>query len=107
MRSHLQRAGLPAADRMATDARALPRGMCEVPAATPQSHNLGLEFNCLLAGVSGVHTNADLSGCKMVDGEKALSLNKAIHQLKPDVNAKEATKNAEQQAKDDLKDLGS
>jgi hypothetical protein len=53
-----------------------------------------------------VHTNADLSGCKVADGDKALSLNKAIHQLKPDANAKEATKNAEQQAKDDLRDLG-
>src|SRR6266481_3655360 len=70
------------------------------------SHNLGLEFNCLSASVTGVHTSADLSGCKLADGEKALSLNKAIHQLKPDANAKEATKNAEQQATDDLKDLG-
>jgi hypothetical protein len=43
----------------------------------------------------------------MADGDKALSLSKAIHQLKPDANAKEATKNAEQQAKDDLKDLAS
>jgi hypothetical protein len=70
------------------------------------SHNLGLEFKCLSANVTGVHTNADLSGCKVADGDKALSLNKAIHQLKPDANAKEATKNAEQQAKDDLRDLG-
>jgi hypothetical protein len=42
----------------------------------------------------------------VADGEKAVSLNKAIHQLKPDANAKEATKTAEQQAKDDLRDLG-
>jgi outer membrane murein-binding lipoprotein Lpp len=47
-----------------------------------------------------------VSGCKVADGEKAQGLNKAIHQLKPDVNAKRATKDAEQQAKDDLKGIG-
>jgi hypothetical protein len=66
-------------------------------------HNLGLDFNCLRAEVTGVHTNADISGCKIADGEKVQSLNKAIHQLKSDANAKQATKDAEQQAKDDLK----
>jgi hypothetical protein len=53
-----------------------------------------------------VHTNADVSGCKFADGEKAQGLNKAIHQLKPDVNAKHATKDAEQQAKADLQAIG-
>lgn len=67
------------------------------------SHTLGVDFNCLRAGVTGVHTNADVSSCKAADGEKALGLNKAIHQLKPEVNAKQAAKDAEQQAKDDLK----
>jgi hypothetical protein len=47
-----------------------------------------------------------MSGCKVADGEKALSLNKAIHAVNPNADAKGATKNAEQQAKDDLKDLG-
>src|SRR5229473_6833832 len=102
----LQAQGILPANASATDACAPFVALHECLASLHASHNLGLEFNCLRAGVSGVHTNADLSGCKMVDGEKALSLNKAIHQLKPDANAKEATKNAEQQAKDDLKDLG-
>jgi len=39
-------------------------------AALHASHSLGLEFNCLRAGVTGVHTNADLSGCKMADARK-------------------------------------
>jgi hypothetical protein len=47
-----------------------------------------------------------MSGCKVADGEKALSMNKAIHALNPSADAKGATKNAEQQAKDDLKNLG-
>jgi hypothetical protein len=75
-------------------------------AALHASHNLGVDFNCLRANVTGVLTNADLSGCKVADGDKAESLNKAIHQLKPDVDAKQATKNAEQEAKDDLKGIG-
>jgi hypothetical protein len=33
-------------------------------------------------------------------------LNKAIHQLRPDGNAKQATKDAEQQATDELKPAG-
>jgi hypothetical protein len=43
----------------------------------------------------------------VADGEKALPLNKAIHAMNPEADAKGATKNAEQQAKDDLKELGS
>ncbi len=78
----------------------------ECLAALHASHNLGLEFNCLRANVTGVHTNADLSGCKGAIGDKAQSLHKAIHEQNPNADAKGATKSAEQQAKDDLKDLG-
>jgi hypothetical protein len=74
-------------------------------AALHASHNLGVDFNCLRAGVTGVHVTADLGGCKL--GEKAQSLNRAIHELKPDANAKQAAKDAEQQAKDDLKNVAS
>jgi predicted flap endonuclease-1-like 5' DNA nuclease len=64
-----------------------------------------VEFICLRAAVTGVHTSSDVSGCKVADGEKAEDLNKAIHQLKPDANGKQAAKDAEQQAKDDLKGI--
>jgi hypothetical protein len=103
----LQAQGLLPASANATDACAPFVALHDCLAALHASHNLGLEFKCLSANVTGVHTSADLSGCAVVDGEKAVSLNRAIHQLKPDASAKEATKNAEQQAKDDLKDLGS
>ena len=76
-------------------------------AALHASHNLAINFVCLRASVTGVHTSDDISGCKIADGEKALSLNKAIHGLNPEADAKGATKNAEEQAKDDLKNLGS
>ncbi len=75
-------------------------------AALHASHNLGLDFDCLRADSTGVHTSGDVSGCKVADGDKAQGLNEAIHQLKPDANAKQARKEAEQQAKDDLKEIG-
>ena len=102
----LQAQGLLAANTTVSDACASFTALDECLAALHASHNLGVDFNCLRADVTGVHTSADVSGCKAADGEKAQGLNKAIHQLKPDVNAKQATKDAEQQAKDDLKGIG-
>jgi hypothetical protein len=102
----LQSQGLLPANSNATDACAPFTALNECLAALHASRNLGLEFNCLRANVTGVHTNADLSGCKGSIGDKAQGLNKAIHELNPNADAKGATKNAEQQAKDDLKDLG-
>jgi hypothetical protein len=103
---NLQTQGVLAANATATDACAPFAALDGCLAALHASHNLGVDFNCLRAGVTGVRTNADLSGCKAAEGEKAESLSKAIHQLKPDANAKQATKDAEQQAKDDLKGIG-
>jgi hypothetical protein len=102
----LQAHGILPANATATDVCAPFIALDECLAALHASHNLGIDFNCLRADVTGVHTNADISGCKVADGEKAQALNKAIHQLKPDVNAKHATKDAEQQAKADLQAIG-
>ena len=103
----LQAQGVLPASLSATDACTSFTALNECLAALHASHNLGLDFTCLRASITGVHTNADISGCKVADGEKALPLNKAIRALNPSADAKGATKNAEQQAKDDLKDLGS
>ena len=102
----LQAQGLLLASANATDACAPFVALNECLAALHASHNLGVEFNCLRASMTGVHTTADLSGCKAGEGEKALSLSKAIHAQSPEADAKGATKNAEQQTKGDLKDLG-
>jgi len=75
-------------------------------AALHASHNVGMDFNCVRANMTGVHTSADVSQCKVADGEKPQSLSKAIHQLKPDANAGQAAKDAEQQAREDLKAIG-
>jgi hypothetical protein len=102
----LQTQGILAANANATDACAPFTALNECLAVLHASHNLGLDFNCLRASVTGVHSNADMSGCKAADGEKGHSLNKAIHLQNPGADAKGGAKNAEQQAKDDLKDLG-
>ena len=103
----LQAAGILPASSNATEACTSFTALNECLAALHASHNLGLNFTCLSAAMTGVHTNADLSACKVADGEKALPLNKAIRALNPDADAKGATKNAEQQAKEDLNNLGS
>jgi hypothetical protein len=103
---NLQSQGLLPADATATDACASFVELSECLAALHASHNLDVNFNCLRADATGVHTSADISGCKAVDGEKPQGLSKSIHQLKPDANARQATKEAEQQARDDLKSIG-
>ena len=103
----LQSQGLLAAKMSATEA-------CEpfvefeaCLAALHASHSLEVNFLCVRAVETGVNTTADVSSCKIVDGDKAYSLQKTIHLLKPDANAKQAAKDAEQQAKNDLNGLGS
>jgi hypothetical protein len=103
----LQAAGLLRATSNATEACSAFTALNECLAALHASHNLGLNFTCMSAAMTGVHTNADVSECKAADGEKALPLNKAIHAMNPEADAKGATKNANQQAKDDLSSLGS
>lgn len=78
----------------------------ECAAALHATHDLGLNFSCVRASVTGVHTSEDLSGCKDVDHRKPQSLKEAIHRLKPDANAKQAAKSAEQEAKSDLDKIG-
>jgi hypothetical protein len=102
----LQAQGVLPANVTTSDACSLFTTLETCLSALHASHNLGVDFKCLRAEVSGVHTSSDISGCQVADGEKALDLNKAIHQLKPEANAKQATKDAERQAKDDLKGIG-
>jgi hypothetical protein len=102
----LQSQGVLPGDATASDACASFATLDGCLAALHASHNLALDFRCLRADVTGVHTAGDMSGCKAADGDKAHPLNKAIHDLKPDANAKQATKDAEQQAKSDLSAVG-
>jgi len=69
------------------------------------SNNLQIKFNCLKWDITGVRPSGDVKSCEAPT--KALSLNKAIRALKPDVNAKAEARNAERRAKEDIKDATS
>jgi hypothetical protein len=104
--ANLQAAGVLPADKDLKAACSSFKDLSDCVAALRVSHNLGLDFNCVQADVTGVYTGADVSSCKGAVGEKAGSLSKAIHTLKPEADAKAEAKSAEKQAKDDLKEAG-
>jgi hypothetical protein len=99
----LQSQGLLPANTDAKSACDNFKALDECVAALHASKNVGLDFNCLKSNLTGVQTSADMSSCKGSAGDKAMSLSKAIHAMKPDADAKSEAKNAEKQAKDDLK----
>ena len=99
----LQSQGVLAANTDAKSACENFKALDECVAALHASKNVGLDFNCLKSNLTGVQTGADMSSCQGSAGDKAMSLSKAIHAMKPDADAKTEAKNAEKQAKDDLK----
>ena len=103
---HLHEKGILAANLDVTSACSVFKHLSDCLASLHASHNVGLDFNCVRADVTGVQTNADISACKGPIGDKAVSLQEALKRLKPEADAKGETKNAEQQAKDDLKAVG-
>ncbi|MGH9743123.1 MAG: hypothetical protein ACRD51_12335 [Candidatus Acidiferrum sp.] len=101
--SSLQSQGVLPADTDAKSACENFKALDECVAALHASKNLGVDFNCLKSNLTGVQTSADMSSCQGSAGDKSMSLSKAIHAMKPGADAKEEAKNAEKQAKDDLK----
>lgn len=82
------------------------KAVADCVAALHASKNVGLDFSCLKSNLTGVLVNADTNACKQNGGDKGVSLVKAIRLLKPDADAKGEAKNAEKQAKGDLKAAG-
>ena len=77
-------------------------------AALHAGHNLGLDFNCLKSKLSGVQTSLmTASSCTSTTDGKPVSLNKAIHSLKPDADSKAEAKKAETQSHEDFREAGS
>ena len=99
----LQAQGLLAANANVTDACALFTALDECVASLHASKNLGIDFNCVRADVTGVQTSADVSGCKGPVGDKPVNLTTAIKRLKPEVDEKSEAKSAEKQAEADIK----
>ena len=103
---NLQAQGVLAANTDTKSACESFKAKADCVAALHASKNVGLDFNCLKSNLTGVLVSADTSSCKQNGGDKGISLVKAIHLLKPDADAKGEAKNAEKQAKDDLKAAG-
>jgi hypothetical protein len=101
--ANLQAQGVLSANKDAKSACENFKELDECVAALHASKNVGLDFNCLKSNLTGVQTSADMSSCKGSAGDKSMTLSKAIHAMKPDADAKGEAKNAEKQAKDDLK----
>jgi len=101
--ANLQAQGVLSGNKDAKSACENFKGLDECVAALHASKNVGLDFNCLKSNLTGVQTSADMSSCKGSAGDKSMTLSKAIHAMKPDVDAKGEAKNAEKQAKEDLK----
>jgi hypothetical protein len=69
------------------------------------SHNLKIKFNCLKWDMTAVRPSGDVKSCEAPP--RAYTLDKAIHVLKPDADAKAEAKNAERRAREDIKDASS
>ena len=68
------------------------------------SHNLKVKFSCVKWDLTAVQPSGNVSACKAPEAGKAMSLNKTIHLLKPDADAKAEAKAAEKRAREDIKD---
>jgi len=69
------------------------------------SNNLKIKFNCLKWDVTAVRPNGDVKSCEVPT--KAMSLSRAIHDLKPETDAKSEARNAERRAREAIKDASS
>jgi hypothetical protein len=72
-------------------------------AAAHVSKNLGINFSCLKADMTGTAV-ASSSNCTSATSGKTMSLGKAIQTLSPKVNARAEAKKAQKQADQDLKE---
>ncbi len=81
--------------------------LSECLAALHASHNTGVRFDCLKWDLTAIQPSADMSACKGPESYKRMSLSKSIELNKPEARGKTEAKNAEKQARTDLKAAGS
>ncbi len=76
-------------------------------AALHASHNVKIKFSCLKWDMTAARPGGDVKSCEAPPRDKALSLNKAIHVLNSNADAKAQAKSAERRAREDIKDASS
>jgi hypothetical protein len=76
-------------------------------AALHVSRNLRMKYNCLKWDMTAARPSGDVKSCEAPPRDKPLSLDKAIHILNSDVDARAQAKSAERRAREDIKDASS
>ena len=76
-------------------------------AALHVSRNLKLKYNCLKWDMTAARPGGDVKSCEAPPRDKPLSLDKAIHILNSDVDARAQAKSALRRAREDIKDASS
>ena len=76
-------------------------------AALHVSRNAKLKFNCLKWNMTAARPSGDIKWCEAPPRDKPLSLDKAIHILNSDVDARAQAKSAQRRAREDIKDASS
>lgn len=105
--TELQYHGLLPAKTDARDACSAFKGVDDCIAAIHASHNVGVKFECLKWNVTAVKPGGVTKGCSVPDGDKPMTLERAIRTLKPDADAREEAKNALRQARENITDARS
>ena len=71
------------------------------------SRNVKLKYNCLKWDMTAARPNGDVKSCEAPPRNRPLSLDKAIHILNSDVDARAQAKSAQRRAREDIKDASS
>jgi|SRR5215470_12503500 len=71
------------------------------------SRNAKLKFNCLKWDMTATRPSGDVKSCEAPPRDKALPLDKAIHILNSDVDARAQARSAQRRAREDIKDASS
>lgn len=76
-------------------------------AALHVSRNVKIKFNCLKWDMTAARPSGDVKSCEAPPRDKALPLDKAIHIINSDVDARAQAKGAQRRAREDIKDATS
>ena len=76
-------------------------------AALHVSRNLKIKYNCLKWDMTAARPSGDVKSCEAPPRDKALSMDRAIHILNSDVDARAQAKSAQRRAREDIKDASS
>jgi hypothetical protein len=105
--AELQASGLLPASADAKDACSEFKSLEDCVAALHASRSVGVKFECLKWTITTTKPEAGAQSCAEPDYGRPMTLERAIHALKPDVDAKYEAKNAVRRARENIADARS